>query len=209
MTFPQRKVFIPVLITTTICAGLIISLHNASKDVIQKNKQQHILKATNGMFTVEYDNPVYDDYIEINNPALSGDGSITRVYRARKDGTGMGVLYMPVVTKGYNGPVSLAISISRDGHIMSARVIKQNESRGLGAEIDQNNSDWITQFYGLSLKDVPSQYWRFESERGKFDVISGATITSRAVTDAIRETLEHYYKNNDILYKVETERDPL
>ncbi len=161
------------------------------------------------MLTVEYDNLIYDDYMEINNPALSGDGSITRVYRAMKDGTGMGVLYMPVVTKGYIGPVSLAISISRDGRIMSVRVIKQKESRGLGAEIDQNNSDWITQFYGLSLKDVPSEYWRVGSEPGKFDVISGATISSRAVTEAIRETLEHYNKNNDILYKVEIERDPL
>ena len=51
-----------------------------------------------------------------------------------------------------------------------------------------------------SLKDTPLNAWAVESEGGQFDQLSGATISSRTVINAVRKTLDYHEINNDRLY---------
>ncbi|NIQ15194.1 MAG: FMN-binding protein, partial [Candidatus Dadabacteria bacterium] len=50
----------------------------------------------------------------------------------------------------------------------------------------------MTQFTGRSLENTSSDVWAVEQEGGHFDQISGATISSRAVINAVHVVLEYY-----------------
>jgi electron transport complex protein RnfG len=60
-------------------------------------------------------------------------------------------------------------------------IVKHSESPGLGAKITEN--EFRDQFIGLELDDVELTY-----DGGQIDAITGATISSNAVADAVRTT---------------------
>jgi len=49
---------------------------------------------------------------------------------------------------------------------------------------------------------LPHSRWKVEKDGGDFKYITGATITSRAVTDAVKRILEAYYQNKTELLKI-------
>ena len=50
-------------------------------------------------------------------------------------------------------------------------------------------------FAGLSLDDPPAPAWRIRSDGGAFDQMTGASITSRSVVKAVKETLVYFDEN--------------
>jgi Na+-translocating ferredoxin:NAD+ oxidoreductase subunit G len=66
--------------------------------------------------------------------------------------------------------------------------------------IDHNKSDWIKIFTNRSLINTPVSDWAVPEDGGNIDQISGATITSRGVINAVRNSLEFYQTNRDKLY---------
>jgi electron transport complex protein RnfG len=122
------------------------------------------------------------------------------VYRARLDGRPTGVVVMPVVARGYNGAVELAVGIAWDGTLTGVRVVKHAETPGLGDQIDQRNSRWAEQLSGRSLGDPPADQWAVRPDGGGFDGISGATITPRGVLRAVRGVLDRYALDRDSFY---------
>lgn len=198
---------LPVAITAVLCVTTLVILNANTRETIRANSQKYFFKVFETMVPVDYNNSIYIDYVEIKDPASPDVRNAARVYRVRKDNMNMGVIYMPVTAAGYNGPIKLAISISKPGRIMAIKVIEQNESDGLGDQIDNDKTDWVDQFNTHSLLNTPVQKWQIKEDAGVFDAVSGATITSRAVTFAIRLTLEHYQLNSDILYRQESTSD--
>jgi electron transport complex protein RnfG len=50
----------------------------------------------------------------------------------------------------------------------------------------------VYQFDGRSLGDPPLAAWRLRADGGRFDQLTGASVTPRAVVRAIRETLLYF-----------------
>ncbi len=93
--------------------------------------------------------------------------------------------------QGYSSVVETMVGVDTEGKIVGTRVVYQQETPGLGTkitEIRHGDSDpWFQrQFIGKSAEDD----LRVEKDGGMIDSITGATITSRAVTTSIREGLE-------------------
>ena len=100
------------------------------------------------------------------------------------------VVILPVITReGYNGEIRLWVSINSDGQITGVRVSEHQETPGLGDKIERRRSDWITHFNGLSLDSMHTQGWAVKQDGGQFDAFTGATITPRAVIDAVYQAL--------------------
>jgi len=76
--------------------------------------------------------------------------------------------------------------IDRDGKMLGARVIKHQETPGLGDKIDVAKSKWILDFDGKSLASPPAEKWAVKKDGGAFDQFAGATITPRAVMKAVK-----------------------
>lgn len=97
---------------------------------------------------------------------------------------------LPVVTRqGYNGDIHLLIGIDQQQRISGVRVTQHQETPGLGDDIERNRSDWITLFNGLGLESLPPSGWAVSKDGGHFDAFTGATITPRAVVNAVHKAL--------------------
>lgn len=98
-------------------------------------------------------------------------------------------------TQGYGGEIGVLLLLNGRSEIQGARVLKPHyETPGLGDVIETDKSDWMQQFYHQSLDTLPESQWAIAKEGGVFDAASGATITSRAVTSAIKQALLDWQK---------------
>ncbi len=138
-----------------------------------------------------------------NNPAadtlvLKADGKDVLVYRARQAGRVSGVAF-EVSRRGYSGDIRVLLGIDAAGQLTGVRVLHHTETPGLGDKIEVNRSDWITRFTGLSLGNPPDAQWAVKKDGGPFDQFAGATITPRAVVNAIRDGLRLFAAQRDTL----------
>jgi electron transport complex, RnfABCDGE type, G subunit len=195
-----RHVITPLGILALVCASLLFIVHGFTTGKITANARAFQLRVIDTVMPLPHDNPLYDDFIEVPVTGFTGDEDKITVYRARRDGQPAGVVLMPVTAKGYSGNIQLIIGIAFDGTLLGVSAIKHRETEGLGDRIDQDKSDWIRQFTDRSLAITPVEEWEVKADGGVFDQLSGATMTSRGVVNAVRETLEYYQANRDRLY---------
>ena len=101
---------------------------------------------------------------------------------------------------GYNGNIELLAGIRSDGTLLGVRVTRHKETPGLGDAIEAEKSDWILGFSGKSLGRPATAQWTVERDGGAFDQFTGATITPRAVVEAVRDALAYFEANRDYLF---------
>lgn len=123
------------------------------------------------------------------------------VYLAWKNHEPMATLIELTTDEGYSGDIRILMAVDANGALIAARILAHKETPGLGDAIDVDKSDWIHQFSGLSLSDLPMAQWRPDRLGGEFDTISSATITSKAVTLALARGLQAYEQHGDSLWQ--------
>ena len=77
------------------------------------------------------------------------------------------------------------VGFTGDGKLNGIDVLSQKETPGLGAKVD--TEAFTRQFRGLSLADTK---WAVDKDGGDIDGITAATISSRAVVDAIQKAID-------------------
>ena len=182
-----------IVLSLVLCL-LVFVADVLTRDRIRHNRQMSALGIIEEVMPLDYDNALYQDWVDI-------DSLSTRVYRARKDGNKVGVVFMPVTSKGYNAEIRAAVGVRYDGSLAAVRIIEQHETPGLGDQVHQRKSNWIQGFRDHSLANTPSAAWAVKTENGNFDAISGATISPRAVINSVREVLQYYQSHRDELYE--------
>jgi len=196
----RQNIIMPLIGLAVVCTLILSIFDSLTHEKIADNAHRYQLPILDALMPLDYDNEFYSDVIEVNEPGFLGSENNVSIFRARKNNEPVGLVVSPIVTKGYSGLIKLAVGIAKDGTLLSVQIIEHQETEGLGDGIDQNKSDWILQFSGRSLKDTPLNAWAVESEGGQFDQLSGATISSRTVINAVRKTLDYHEINNDRLY---------
>jgi electron transport complex protein RnfG len=98
-----------------------------------------------------------------------------------------------------------------NGTVLGVRVTSHRETPGLGDKIETKKSDWIYSFEGRSLDNPEPEQWAVKKDGGEFDQFTGATITPRAVVNAVHDTLvyfeEHRQQIRDLLKQPATPED--
>ncbi len=103
-------------------------------------------------------------------------------YKIFESGQLFGYVKATSTRHGYNGDIHLLIAYDLSGQVLAVRVTGHRETPGLGDAIE---GKWIETFTG---KRAASTIWALSPE-GDFDGITGATITSRALINAVAEVL--------------------
>lgn len=93
------------------------------------------------------------------------------------------------VGEGYGGYIHMMVGIDSNGVIKGVRVLDHQETPGLGAKINEVRQGaaepwFLQQFVGKNAKTV--------EVKKNIDSITGATISSRAVTSAINKTVTEF-----------------
>lgn len=101
---------------------------------------------------------------------------------AATDASGEVIAYVIVAqSKGYGGQLPIAVAFGEDGTVLSITVMANDETPGLGTKVA--NESHIGQYVGLPAEPT---------DIGAVDLISGATISSKAVHAAFNIAVEAY-----------------
>ncbi|WP_153108810.1 electron transport complex subunit RsxG [Propionivibrio limicola] len=146
------------------------------------------------------DNDLLKDTVTV----ADNDGKEVTIYRSRKAGTVNGVVFK-TAARGYAGDIVVLIGLDEKGTMLGARVIKHQETPGLGDKIEVAKSKWIHDFEGKSLDNLPAEKWAVKKDGGVFDQFAGATITPRAVVKAVKQGLDFYAGHREEILSAPTQ----
>jgi len=87
--------------------------------------------------------------------------------------------------KGYSSTIESIVGVDSSGHILGIQVLSQTETPGLGTKIEEikygDSLTWVqNKFIGKLCKNLA-----VDKDGGEIQSITGATISSRAVTNSV------------------------
>lgn len=131
-----------------------------------------------------YNNDLLKSCYLLSAPAL-GKGN-HRLYIARQDDVPVAVVMEATAPDGYSGAIQLLVGADFKGTVLGSRVTEHHETPGLGDKIEMKHGDWITRFAGKIIHGANDSHWAVKKDGGDFDQFTGATITPRAVVNAVK-----------------------
>jgi electron transport complex protein RnfG len=135
---------------------------------------------------VEYDNHPVDEMYKIQ---VEGTKDSLEVYPAKKDGKLVASAIRTFSPKGYGGDVWLMVGLLPDGSFQKISVLEHHETPGLGTKMA--DPPFKDQFVGKN----PSTFkLKVKKDGGDVDALSGATISSRAFSQATQLAYDTYMK---------------
>ncbi|QDP00927.1 electron transport complex subunit RsxG [Thalassotalea sp. PS06] len=142
-----------------------------------------------------FNNDIYMACQHVEDKELLGSTQPQTVYTARQDNLTVAVAITSVAPDGYNGNIELLVAINKDGSLSGVRVLEHQETPGLGDKIEPRKSDWIYRFENKKMTSDKDSRWAVKKDGGMFDQFTGATITPRAVVNAVKNTMLFFEKN--------------
>jgi len=194
--------FIFVIIFT----GLLSGAYLWTKPAIEASAAEEKMKLVDEVLPRgEYDNELLNDTVALPPTPELGLAEPSTLYRARKSGQPVALVFESIAPDGYAGKIRLIIAVRATGEVAGVRVTQHKETPGLGDYIevkkDKNKArPWITQFSGMSLAQVTDKDWKVRKDGGKIDYYAGATVTPRAVTKATLKAAHWAEANHDRLF---------
>ena len=180
------------IIALVTCAALVFA-NQATHSAIIAAEERDLQNSLSEVLPAGYgDNALLKDTLQLATDA----GKPVTVYRSRKAGTVNGVVFQ-TSARGYAGDIVVLIGVDARGTLLGARVIKHQETPGLGDKIEIAKSKWIEDFKGRSLAEPVPEKWGVKKDGGVFDQFAGATITPRAVVKAVKQGLEFFAAHRD------------
>ena len=117
------------------------------------------------------------------------DGAeINEAVEAKQGGETIGYVITATDPNGYGGDIQVSVGIQNDGTVNGIAILSINETAGLGMRASE--PEFYEQYSG---KQTDHFYVSKDGGEGEqIDAISGATITTRAVTGAVNASLGYY-----------------
>ena len=154
-----------LLLITVVVAGLLGVVNQLTADKIAENTAK---KANSAMEAV-LPSPSYEKL------DITKDG-ITEAYKAENG------YVVRLNAGGFGGAIDMMVGVSLEGTVTGISVIAHSETASLGAECTR--PDWQSQFVGAS------DGLQVTKDGGTIDALTGATVTSRGVVDAVNRAVE-------------------
>lgn len=200
-----------LMITPALIAGTAAALLAAVSQLTDEPIRNALEQRTNAALIEVL--PAFD-----NQPAEEAVvvGEVT-FYVGRSSGAIVGYAGETISQKGYGGPVTVLAGLTPEGTVTTVLVTRQSETPGLGTEVcDRKRPKTLSgllrgdtetglppnpvldQFRGKSAQAGQSP-WAVRKDGGTIDALTGATITSRAVTEAVFTIAETFATHRDDL----------
>ena len=176
-----RLCFVLTLIGA-VCAAVMAFVDQETKAPIEKSKTAEKMDAVKVVMPLA-DNDLEKDQVTVKDEDMQMEMTF---FPGKKDGVVIGAAFVAVAPGGYAGPIEVLVGVDTAGVVTGVEIVKHAETPGLGSKI--TTPLFKGQFVGKSVKDPAN--WSVMKDGGPFKQITGATISSRAVTTAIATGLE-------------------
>lgn len=119
---------------------------------------------------------------------MGTNATVDEVYTAQMSGEDVGYVVTATDKDGYGGNIQISVGIMADGTVNGISILTISETAGLGMRATEPK--FYNQYAG---KQAARFYVAKDGGEGEpIDALSGATITSRAVTGAVNTALGYY-----------------
>ena len=168
------QLILSLTLISAVCAAVLAIVNNATKERIANLAT---LKANNAARAVLPAN--VKAIVPREDPA---DASLTAFVGYADDAkTQIAGYAVPGLTaKGYGGNIRLMVGLNPDRTVISYQVLAAGETPGLGSNL-------TTPAFIARFKDQPAANVAVTKDGGKIEALTSATITSRAVCDAVAD----------------------
>lgn len=148
-----------------------------------------------------HDNDLLADKTTVRAPEALGTRNPVAVYRARLKGMPAAAIINSFAPDGYGGPIELLVAVDYAGTVLGVRVLAHHETPGMGNAFEQAGSTWLAAFRGHSLHNPDARGWNVRKDGGDFEQFTSATISPRAIIQAVQRTLDYYQQNRTQLFQ--------
>lgn len=175
-----------ILFAITIIAGMLLGLtyEVTKKPIAVQNKK--IKNAALQAVVTEADKFMPIDTIE-------GYDGVNGIYAAVQGDEVIAYAFEMTAYEGYGGNIELMVGVSLDDTILGIDIVKHSETPGLGAKADE--PDFKSEFAGEAADDLTVVKTSPSDNPGDISSISGATITSSSVTNAVNVASDYFDDN--------------
>jgi len=176
-----------------ICTTLVAATYRLTTERIAANERAWLERSlAPALGDLDYEGSITESRRVLEPPHELPGSDAAIIYRAYSGGAPVAALFAVTARDGYAGPIRILVGIDVAGTVTGVRILEHRETPGLGDGIEASRSDWVHQFDGRSLGDPPVAAWQLRVDGGRFDQLTGASVTPRAVVKAIRETLLYF-----------------
>ena len=189
---------------TIVFTALMAFTYGATKNQIEASATEEKMKLISEVLPpASYDNLLLDDYVELGPTPELGLAEGGRVYRARRAGQPAALLLETTAPDGYSGRIDLIVAVRADGGVSGVRAVTHRETPGLGDYIDpkkdkDKKAPWILQFTGFDAGRLPML--KVRKDGGEIAYHTGATISARAITNAVARAARYAADNQNRLF---------
>ncbi|THB80686.1 MAG: RnfABCDGE type electron transport complex subunit G [Desulfobacteraceae bacterium] len=168
---------------TAVSGGLLAGIKTGTEERIERQIFQYQLApAMNDIFGEVTNDPAKEKF------ELESAGVKYKFFPAKMEDGSKAVAFETKGKGGYGGDVGLMVGINLDTDaIVAARVTTHAETPGLGARA-KDDPAFVSQFDGKTMDAKLG----LKNDGGEIDAMSGATITSVAVTNAAEQAQAIY-----------------
>jgi len=184
------------LLIITLVAGLALGfVYNVTKEPIAAQNEKAKQESYKTVFSdaasfepVDFSDSQIQDLCKKNG--ITGI-TMTEIMAAKDDsGADIGYVFNVTSSEGYGGDIQLAVGIQSDGTLNGYDTLSISETAGLG--MNATKDEFKNQYKGIKAEQLEVvKDGSGASDDSKIDAISGATITSRAVTGAVNTCLAY------------------
>lgn len=118
-----------------------------------------------------------DNYEKVTDQYTGGDTTVEDIYKAGDAGY---VVQVKPATS-FSGNLTVMVGVDNEGACTGISIVKTGETSGLGS--NASKPDWQAQFVGKTGEV------KVTKDGGEINAITGATITSRGVSEAVTSAI--------------------
>ncbi len=182
----MREMIKMVIVLTSLSlfsGGILAAIHNQTKEQVELQVIKFVKgPALRKIFKEASNDPTADRF------DLKDGETLRSFFVGVYDGEPRSVAFETFGKGGYGGYVGLMIAVDvENDKLIGASVTRHAETPGMGAKAETDPS-FVAQFQGLAAKGP----FKIRQDGGDINALSGATLTSRAVTLAATEASQIY-----------------
>ncbi|HJA20519.1 MAG TPA: RnfABCDGE type electron transport complex subunit G [Candidatus Mediterraneibacter ornithocaccae] len=184
-----------ILTAITVVSGLLLGVvYNVTKEPIAQAQENTKQEAYRAVLADASSFETLDFNAESTLSLLTENGytsdTITEVAEG-KDNSGETIGYVISVqsSEAYDGTLDLSVGIATDGTVKGVEMLSISETAGLGMKADE--AEFKDQYKDKNVENFTVTKTGEDGDN-MIDAISGATITSNAVTNAVNSALVYY-----------------
>lgn len=184
--------------------GLISATYLLTQDTIAEQETKQLVKRLNQVVALEsHDNDLAQSCQLVQDQDALGSSEPLSLFIATQKGKLSGGAVEAIAPDGYSGDIKILIGFDKDANVSGVRILRHQETPGLGDKISKRISNWVDAFIGKKPSSEDDAAWAVKKDGGDFDQFTGATITPRAVVKAVKRASLYYQAHQDKLLSLD------